>query len=110
MKKIRTFIDEEGNLAETLADPGEILCDFCSASGPSAKIYDAEDVEVVEGHMSKGAWAACAHCAVMIDADDREGLIERAFIMFAGRIPGGLDDQARDDIRLIIDTFFKHRK
>jgi hypothetical protein len=69
------------------------VCDFCGVShdGTHGKDYDAEDVEIMvtealftngelkrESQQSKGAWGACIRCAILIDADKRRALFDRA--------------------------------
>lgn len=54
-----------------------LLCDFCSGQ-PVLWSYPCRDFQFPEGIGSAGAWAACAECARLIDADQREALAQRA--------------------------------
>ena len=53
-----------------------VICDFCSSPRPRWS-YPCPDFEV-QGYGSEGAWAACEPCAVLVEADDREGLALRS--------------------------------
>ncbi len=67
------------------------VCDFCSAPNPRWG-YKARDFETVSyltlppagagltenSYGSAGAWAACDECADLVDADDFDGILDRA--------------------------------
>ncbi len=58
-----------------------LRCDFCSAPSPvwryPARSFVAYCAPNVAGE-SVGDWAACAHCHVLIETDDRRGLAQRS--------------------------------
>ena len=56
-----------------------IVCDFCS-SPDVLWSYPAVDFQVEGTRLlaSEGGWAACHDCATLIEADDRDGLAQRA--------------------------------
>ena len=66
----------------------ELICDFCSAPRPSVE-YPADETELPGLTISIGSWLACADCAELIDADDREALALRSY----SRLP--MDDELR---------------
>jgi len=86
----------------------EIICDFCSASDPGWG-YPAKDFQAYEcGGMvgeSVGGWAACNTCHALIEAGDREGLMQRTLAMapFVG------DEEVWDFMRELHGLFFEHR-
>jgi len=107
-KKLREYIDEEGRRQITMAEsekPEDELCDFCSNIRKPFKVYPCKDFETLPGVISRGEWNACSKCAELIDADDREGLLDRCQLMmnFEG-IPG-----TREGLRVLHDLFFKNR-
>lgn len=57
-----------------------IRCDFCS-NRPVAMRYPAASATMMHAPgftvVSDGDWAACATCAALVEADDREGLAVR---------------------------------
>lgn len=57
------------------ADKG--LCDFCGVHELLVMTYNARDFVMQNGTMSSGGWKACVSCSALIDADDRDGLVER---------------------------------
>ena len=61
---------------------GATICDFCSGPNPAWR-YPATTFRDSFGSKSVEDWLACEACHAMIEAGDREGLIERAF-----RCPG----------------------
>jgi hypothetical protein len=61
---------------------GATICDFCSGANPVWR-YPAATFHDSFGSKSVEDWLACEACHAMIEAGDREGLIERAF-----RCPG----------------------
>ena len=69
------------------------VCDFCGMpqDADTGKNYDADDVEIAvlsaefvdgsrksETQLSSGAWGACIRCAILIDANRRASLLDRA--------------------------------
>src|SRR5580765_4343476 len=86
-KEPRIYIDEEGRKQITLArseKPEDVLCDFCSGKTRPFKEYKCKDFDSGAGLMSLGDWNACPKCAELIDADDRDGLLDRVLIMASG--------------------------
>ena len=71
-------IDEQIHRCLTRTEP---VCDFCSSPHPRwnypAASFDAESDEGTLGR-STGDWVACEDCHVLIEADNRIGLAERA--------------------------------
>ena len=93
------------------ADPEEPLCDFCSEAHPPHR-FKARDVKL-QGQdekgrdlWSKGDWAACDTCALLINTNNRVGLQVRAFKSLA---PQEQTIQAGEIIKQIHDKFFKAR-
>ncbi len=90
-------------------------CDFCSVpevcwSYPALDFVDQSVVTPTQIIISQsvGAWAACDECHRLIEADDREALLERSvgkFVEFYGVLPPAL----AEDIRRLHDQFFAHR-
>lgn len=86
------FLRETGypmaNLFLGVPEGGE-KCDFCN-NRPVTAHYDAEDFVMQVVGVTKpavdlgsgGSWAACSQCEVLIDADDWEGLVNRAISFF----------------------------
>jgi hypothetical protein len=63
--------------------PEEPICDFCSQPNPT-RFFEAPDFPMDGAHdglpayRSRGAWAACATCGSMIDAENWDSLLLRA--------------------------------
>jgi hypothetical protein len=63
----------------------ELMCDFCSAREPLVRDVHAK-ARITVGYKSgaeildSGVWGACAECARLIDAQDWQGIIERAVV------------------------------
>ena len=53
------------------------ICDFCSVPGASHD-YEVEDFDMPTAGRSTGGWAACDECKILIDKNDRKGLLNRA--------------------------------
>lgn len=73
----RTIITEDGR--EAL--PGQEVCDFCLSTEIAFEYDDAEPVTIESGgrvNVSVDGWAACARCHDLIEAEDTEGLLQRA--------------------------------
>lgn len=70
-----------------------MMCDWCCGGTPSTA-YLVSGFSIDTGlevfHNSEGAWAACALCAKMIDANRLDDLVGRAIRVGA---PRGLPDQ-----------------
>lgn len=94
-------------------------CDFCS-SPAVAVIYPADSSRMIifDGSDLKGigdsigGWVACAMCARLIDAKDRDGLAKRSAETMPDLGAGGL---SKDEIALIISSiqremFWAHSK
>lgn len=73
-----------------LVPQGGDECDFCSLS-PVFKVYSCANFLVpwtkhmVFQHESVGGWAACRHCAELIDANRWSDLSDRSFRRFVKR-------------------------
>lgn len=88
-----------------------IICDFCSRI-PVVAAYLCRDFVLPHTPIgSKGAWAACAACADLIDRDQREALTARSF-----EHAFGLETLSREDqdwylatMRKLHELFFTHR-
>lgn len=52
------------------------VCDFCIQSGVEWA-YDADDVQLPTGDWSRGGWAACNPCHLLIDSQEWQPLIDR---------------------------------
>ncbi len=86
-------------------------CDFCSAFDPTweypARTFIAYRVAGFTGE-SVGSWAACDPCHVLIEANDRDGLVERSL----GRL-GVMDEGVREStgacLRALHAKFFANR-
>jgi len=84
---------DDHTVASTPRNQEHGVCDFCGVNADHPKLYDAEDVEIalfnVDGKsevtQSVGAWGACIRCAIMIDAERREALIDRAITIATKR-------------------------
>jgi len=72
-----------------------MICDFCS-SQQVFQVYMAEDFMAIElrardGHPlylnSTGGWAACRECAVLIEAEKWDDLLERSCQTFKASMP-----------------------
>lgn len=94
-------------------------CDFCS-DRPVVAAYPCRDFTLPDCPEigSRGAWAACAECARLIDTDQREALASRAWRRLIDRIPVvgeasascGLDSSGGLAVlRALQDLFFTHR-
>jgi hypothetical protein len=87
-------------------DQTVIICDFCCSpevlwSYPAANFH-------VEGAplASEGGWAACHDCAVLIEADDREGLAQRAL----SSAPKFMRERCLPFMRALHAQFFQARR
>jgi hypothetical protein len=60
---------------------------------------------MLANHWSRGSWKACSKCAELIDANDRQGLLERVALiqMEIGQVPSVL-------LKAFHEGFFKNRK
>jgi hypothetical protein len=102
--------DEQGDL-HMESEPGTELCDFCNELKPS-RFFKAVDVFLThddEGHAlwSKGDWAACDTCALLINTGNRVGLRERSYYSLK---PWERTVASRKVIELIHTKFFESRK
>lgn len=57
----------------------ELVCDFCCRPDPPWEYFVSGNVMLPGITESLGSWCACDGCRELIDADDREGLAQRAF-------------------------------
>lgn len=83
------------------------VCDFCNAPDP-AWAYPCEDF-IIDGIGSKGAWAACQGCRVLIDrvltdVQNKDILVHRAMKGF-----GFSADLDIAHARRMQEAFFVHR-
>jgi hypothetical protein len=95
--------------------PGMEVCDFCTST-PVVAGYPCGLVviETPAGiQASRTPWAACELCAPLIDAGDRDGLVERAlggFIVENGELPEGMCAPLRAILRDAHAQFFANRE
>ena len=54
------------------------FCDFCSADRSAAWVWPARDIDNGPEAHSLGGWAACEECHRLLEARDRQGLLNRA--------------------------------
>jgi hypothetical protein len=102
---LRETTDEQGRrISEPVTSP---VCDFCSDKGP-AWDYDCLDFMIPPDHASAGGWAACTPCSDLIEADDYEGLYERA-LKFLEFMPPAMAEAMRPRIRVMHGGFRKFR-
>ena len=99
---------QKGDRTYVTSSPGVPVCDFCSAT-PVDRIYLAKDIRIDPDNESEGGWAACRHCAALIDANDREGLFQRVMVRLSDYIEGDVDEMA-DAIRLIQTKFWEAKQ
>lgn len=92
----------------------ELICDFCAAREPLVRDIHAKN-EIVTGYTSgaavldSGTWGACAECAALIDARDRQGLIERAVVGTMALDPNlspEWEREYRERLRLMLTAVF----
>jgi hypothetical protein len=92
------------------------LCDFCSGQ-PVVVAYPCRDFTISDVPVgSTGAWAACADCAQLIDADQRDALAWRAvdranrnlLVGETGPVPVPADELFAW-LRTLHELFFAHR-
>jgi hypothetical protein len=89
-------------------------CDFCGEPDPVIELPCG--AFEVDGADYQGAFAACATCKGLVEADDREGLISRAIYRFAERNPAATTFMiARglipgSTVRRIQAGFWEHRQ
>jgi len=90
------------------------VCDFCSAPDVTwqypARSFVAYAVNGVVGQ-SVGDWAACRVCHELIEAGDRQGLLERSLQTLLEKNPEMLPEEAelRDQLAQIHGMFFAHQ-
>jgi hypothetical protein len=88
-----------------------LKCDFCDAPDPQWS-YDASPIVIDFGvgpmHRDDGRWAACTACADLIDANDRDGLLVRAYQ--AWRKQGMPQSAALDVLRGMFTAFFMSKQ
>lgn len=114
IKKPRTYINEKGETEVTMAFSEKLqdeLCDFCAALNPPYKVYPCKDFAhpMSPMHWSRGEWNACSKCAALVDADDREGLLERCMLMHSMEF-GEPDPTKSIMTRAFHNAFFANRK
>lgn len=99
--------------------PAVPICDFCSSpaviwrypamdSNPAAAliIQNKDEKELVLLN-SEGDWAACEECAVLIEAEDKEGLLERT-LAHSPELEGIPKHVVRTLTRSIHNGFWEH--
>ena len=110
MKELRLYKDSEGKTQATLAESERLedeLCDFCSGQRRPYRVYKCKDFayETMPQLNSTGDWNACPECAALIDANDREGLVQRcSLILDMDGMPGSIDG-----LRKLHEQFFNNR-
>lgn len=90
-----------------------MYCDFCDLPGPT-RTFEAADVLIDLGspvvlHESLGGWAACQTCGTLIDAHDRDGLVQRSYEAFARDHPEAATPEVLDMIRTVHVAFWQGR-
>lgn len=109
-KEVRHYIDEQGRTQVTLAiseKPEDELCDFCSGHERPYKEYKCKDLDAGDGLTSLGDWNACPKCTALIEADDRDGLLDRVLIMVSGRLNQIPD--VREHFHRLFNLFHENR-
>lgn len=84
-------------------------CDFGAGCQPPTILYGCNQFVLdIHGHphTSIGGWFACEACAVHVDADDWQGLIDRAFS--TGNM-GGLHPEVRHSLIQWYAAFWRNR-
>ena len=74
------------------------ICDFCSSPTVTWR-YPAVTFSV-EGITSVSDWAACDSCHVLIETNDRDGLLDRSVNLFPGLNEVPADDRGGAAVRL----------
>lgn len=98
----------------SLKAEGPAICDFCSSpevvlAYPCRNFSSEIHVPNAPGWSSDGWWAACANCAKLIEAGDRDGLARRA--ADTAPKPPGMDLKILIRlIRELHDNFWAHRQ
>lgn len=112
----RTMTTQDPFGAKIEAIPGMGVCDFCTATPIAFRfpcgLVVVDVVELPVTHMSSDPWAACAECHAAIEADDREGLAQRAFLGFVaqeGEPPAAVKAQLLAMFREVQGAFFAAR-
>lgn len=88
----RTMTTDDGTGTKIEAIPGMAVCDFCAAT-PVAFAYPCGLVLIASElgtHATSDPWSACLECHALIEADDRDALVQRAlsnFLVEAGEQP-----------------------
>ena len=105
---LRTYKDKDGRTQVTLAKSEreeDALCDFCSGQERPFKTFQCADHVIADiNTISTGGWAACPPCAKMIEAHDRDALLQRSLEAFAdASIPEWFQ---RKMLKEIHDDFF----
>jgi hypothetical protein len=103
----------DGHLAVPVM-PDEVkvngFCDFCSDPAPSLEL-PARDFKLpvaAGGTASRGHWSCCGACAVLIEKDEWDRIVERAMQTFA-RINGVRPNRtARRATEALYDELRKH--
>lgn len=112
MKEPRTYKNKKGETEVTLAfteKKEDELCDFCSSLKPPYKEYPCRDFQhpLSPLHWSRGEWNACDKCAALVDAGDREGLLQRSLMMAS--FEHELSAEAEIMTRAFQNAFFANR-
>lgn len=107
MKPKLRYYEKDGRTYVTAAE-GVPVCDFCSST-PVEKIFKAKDILIDSENESEGGWAACRHCAALIDANDREGLFNRVMVKLSHQIEDDADEMA-DAIRTVQQKFWEAKE
>ena len=78
------------------------LCDFCSTPSPPVEVFDVPDFEMPHGlGRSTAGWAACAPCAALVHAGNRQELL--------ARVAGTRSSVERQAIAKLHDLFWAAR-
>lgn len=103
---------------ELRPQPGEnLLCDFCSGTPVVAAFDVIRDVAIQVPNIpasTDDAWAACETCCALVEAEDRDALLERSIRTFfersgSPRVPQ-IERELRQYIRQLHAQFFLARR
>lgn len=102
-------ITEDSHLAADMEGP---LCDFCSDSEPS-RTFHSRAFEPAPGQYVTADWLACWRCAQLVEAGDRDGLLERALRTFKKHhpnLPFPPEELARESVQRLHAGFWEGLK
>jgi hypothetical protein len=104
--EIRTYIDKDGKTQATFAEsekPEDEICDFCLGKERPYTVFTAKQF-VIWPCVFEPEWNACPKCAAFINANDREGLLNRSSANSAA-FP-----KEREGVKMVQDKFFENKQ